>query len=235
MNQIIILLGFVWISLVQAEPHGHGHGHGHGKHASAIGTHGMALLQHNGHLYASHMPLANSIHAHQVIFKIELAQEDKAALLVLTRDNRLMSLMPHPFDLLKLMNGSLNEFITDIYVGHFERGGKNIKAGVLVKVEKLLLVADLSEENNGNFYVLPTSTNTALLVHKISSLPSFDQILELRIDSTPDELPPKNQLVKLSDGKVLVPKQMKKLPQFSAYRDLKELYLEEADFRQPNE
>lgn len=221
MYKIIAFLGLMWVSLAQAQQHEQGH------HTSAMGIHGMALFVHNGSLYASHMPLANSIHAHQVIFTVSMDEQDEAFVQDLAKQNYLLSLMPQVFDLLKLMDGTLTEFSADLYKGHFERSGELVKSEILVKVEKLLLVEDLSEGSNGNFYVLPTSAHTGLLVHKISGLPSFDQILEVQFDSQP--VHSKNQLVKLSEGQVLKANKVNHLLP-DGFRDIKQLYLELDDF-----
>jgi hypothetical protein len=221
--KIIVLLGLMWIPFAQAQQNEHG------QHTSAMGIHGMALFVHNGSLYASHMPLLNSIHAHQVIFTVALDEQDAVLVQKLAKENPLLSLMPQPFDLMKLMDGTLTEFRADLYVGHFERSGELVKSAILVKVEDLALVADLSEGSNGNFFLLVSSAHAGLLVHKISSLPSFDQILEVQFDSQP--LQSKNQFVKLTEGQILVPHQVNNSPLLPRFTEMHQLYLEQDDFR----
>lgn len=169
-------------SIVNAEQQ-----HMHSAHKTAVGIHGMAIITDGTQLFASHMPLANSIHAHQVVFSITLSREMTKELSQILVENTLVSLMPERFDLMKLMSGELTSFRGSIYAGHFERGGEAILTNVKVEVEKLYLVSDLATGNNDNglYYLLKTSSEQGLLVHRIVSAPSFDQIVQVSILASP--------------------------------------------------
>lgn len=146
-------------------------------HQTAVGIHGMAVIQVDGTYYASHMPLANSMHAHQVIFSFRLSKDQQAKVNTLSKQSALVTLMPERFDLMKLISGELTEFSGTLFKGHFERGGQAAIKSVTVTVEKMMLTTSLAANKNGNYYLLPVSENKGLLVHNIGSGKSFDQIL----------------------------------------------------------
>jgi len=146
-------------------------------HQTAVGIHGMAVIQVNGAYYASHMPLANSMHAHQVIFSFRLSKDQQAKVNTLSKQSPLVTLMPERFDLMKLISGELTEFSGTLFKDHFERGGQAAIKNVTVTVEKIMLTTSLTAHKNGNYYLLPVSENKGLLVHNIGSGKSFDQIV----------------------------------------------------------
>jgi len=146
-------------------------------HKTAVGIHGMAVVKMDGKYYASHMPLANSMHAHQVIFSLSLSASEQAKVDALSKQTALVTLMPERFDLMKLISGELTEFSGTFFNGHFERGGQPAIKNVTVTVEKMMLTTSLEAEKNGNYYLLPVSEEKGLLVHNIGSGKSFDQIL----------------------------------------------------------
>jgi len=156
----------------------------------AYGTHGMAVFSDNNILYASHMPLVNSIHAHQLLFSFTVENEYQQKLLTIIKQNALISIMPEPFDLMALMHGKLTQFTANIYVGHFERGGKVIFKNVLIKINKILLSQPIAKTNKTtktldteSYYLIPLEkeNDKPLLMHKITTMPSFDQIIKVHL------------------------------------------------------
>jgi len=191
MPAIIVLLLLSFTSLTQGKSQPYDQPSSMPVSMAAVGVHGMALFVDNNNIYASHMPLVNSIHAHQVILSIELSDQNKRATLALSRQYSLLSLLPVRFDLMKLISGQITQFKADLYAGHFERDGKAVLTNINVRVVKVLLAEPIVSktsttakvEDLSRYYVIPLQQD-ALLVHKIEQLPSFDQILKVSFDRT---------------------------------------------------
>ncbi|MEM7360342.1 MAG: hypothetical protein AAF431_14695 [Pseudomonadota bacterium] len=196
--------------------------------AQAVGVHGMAVFRVDDTFYASHMPLTNSIHAHQVIFSFSVENGLSDQLEKLLSEQKLVSLMPEVFDLHELMSGELNEFKGNVHANHFERGGKVAMQDMLINVNQLLLIEPLVETENGEFYKIPLGPTKALLVHKIGTHPSFDQILEIEFSDDPNSSNT-TQVLKVTSGSPVEIDQLDLSGQnFSV---LKQLYLETRDFQ----
>ncbi len=161
-----LLLGFLLIFAQAGQAHDH-----------SVGVHGMVLMPVGERIFASHMPLHHSKHAHQIVLELKVDGQAKAGIMRLLNKHELVSLMPETFSLSKLQNGQLKQFSGVIYTGHFERKGMVALKDVLFKVEKQWLNQPLVQEVNGVYYVLDINQYQALLVHRIGKLPSFDQIL----------------------------------------------------------
>jgi hypothetical protein len=205
-----LLLGFLLI-FAQA-----GHAHDH-----SVGVHGMVLMPVGERIFASHMPLHHSKHAHQIVLELDVAGEAKASIMRLLNKHQLITLMPETFSLSELQNGQLKQFNGVVYSGHFERKGTVAFKNVLFKVKKQWLNQPLVSKSNGVYYVLDINQNQSLLVHQIGNVPSFDQIL----------------LVSPSTGKALIsPVDLaNKQPLKTVIEGLnieKSLYLETQDFAQ---
>lgn len=179
---------------------------GHEHHKTAVGIHGMALFTDGEQFYASHMPLANSIHAHQVIFSFSLNKTSKQKLKDIFANNALVSLMPERFDLMKLMDGTLTSFKGELFAGHFERGGKSMLNNVTVKVEKMMLSKDLATDtdDNGQYFFIKTKGKSGFLVHRIVAAPSFDQIVQASMISTPEEVSEEHLLLTITNGAPII-------------------------------
>lgn len=152
-----------------------------------IGIHGMVIFNQQGQWYASHLPLANSIHSHQIVFSFEFEGIDKAVAQEFKRlatQQELVTVVPEPFDLRQLTTNSMKHFQAKVYRGHFERGGAIISEPIRIKVKQIHLNKMLSENKNGHYYTIRTSTNAGLLVHRIGASPSFDQILGFKLEAT---------------------------------------------------
>ncbi len=86
-----------------------------------MGVHGMAVFQIGEHFYAHHMGLFHTRHAYQLIYRIKAEQP-----FVLTdalSQSQLVSLVPDPFDLNRLVKRESFTLEGQVYEGHFERGG----------------------------------------------------------------------------------------------------------------
>lgn len=182
---VMVILLSLSFSAVSAESVTHKH------HKTAVGIHGMAVFTDGANFYASHMPLANSIHAHQVIFSFTVDPDQTIKLSAMLAQKALVSLNPERFDLMELMSGKLTRFTGSLVEGHFERGGKTALDDVTIKVKEMLLVADLVTDTNknGQYFLVKTAEGEGLLVHQIVTSPSFDQIVQVAILSEPTDKP----------------------------------------------
>lgn len=150
---------------------------------SKVGIHGMVIFAVDDQLFASHMPLVNSIHAHQIIFSFQVDSKVEHQIKLLLSAHNLVTLMPERFDLNNLMSGSLTSFSGQVFSGHFERGGKVSIKNANVDVERIHLNEMMAANKNGSYWVVPVSDKASLLVHKIALAPSFDQILSTNLKS----------------------------------------------------
>jgi len=144
------------------------------KDKAAIGVHGMALMNVDGKLVASHMPLHHPIHAFQLLLELEIES--------FTPDvgQSLITLMPEKFDLYELARGELKHFNAAIYDGHFERGGEKIHKKFLVRVKKVLLFEQIeSSSKKFSYFEVNLDSRNLLVIKKIGDRPSFDQIFHL--------------------------------------------------------
>lgn len=141
-------------------------------HASH-GIHGMVVLQVENQLIASHLPFPAGKHAHQIVLQIssdmpELVQQA-------LKEKRLVTLEPQPFALKDLQQGKLISFNAQVYLGHFERGGKDIGT-VTVQVQQKLLdkaVGQVAEQDA--VYRIPLGQGE-LLVKAIAGEGAVDEI-----------------------------------------------------------
>jgi len=195
-----------------------------------VGLHGMAIFYHHGQWYGSHLPLANSIHSHQLIFSFEFENLDEfqiKQLKELALATKLVTIAPEVFDLMKFMDNKLTTFSGKLYQGHFERAGLVIAESVKIKVNRILLNKALDQSNNGDYYLVQTTTKHGLLVHKIGASPSFDQILGFRFNIEPNSKRPYPKAVKLGNLRPL--KQLETNSKLITITT--EYYLETKDFR----
>ena len=201
---------------------------------TAMGIHGMAIFNVDGQFIASHMPLANSIHAHQVIFSIQLPPKIQSALAEQTEQQMLFSIMPEPFDLHHLLDGALTSFSANIYQGHFERGGTVIFPEVKINVKKILLSMPLIKQKNGRYYFIRTAERSGLVVHKIGSKPSFDQIFSVNfIEQTPHKAPlvTMNTVVIGNETPADTAQLKQVLQEIAPIKHVQQKYLEQSDFQ----
>ncbi|WDE08898.1 hypothetical protein SG34_029610 [Thalassomonas viridans] len=147
------------------------------KHAQhkLVGSHGMVLVydQDEG-LFASHLPLYRSPHHYQIIYKVEVTEQESIKQL-LTKG--MVTLLPENFDLNKLINGEAFSVPAQFFQGHFERGGKLTSTGKINFISPVL-VKKVSKEHSqsASFYTAVISKNKAIIAHKIQHPPSFDAL-----------------------------------------------------------
>lgn len=142
-------------------------------HASH-GIHGMVLLQVENQLFASHLPLAAGIHAHQIV--LQVSSDLPAAVAQALKEKRLVTLEPQPFALKDLQQGKLKMFKAQIYLGHFERGGQDLGT-VTVQVQQKLLDQAVGAKTEQNAVYRIALTQGELLVKAISGEGAVDEIL----------------------------------------------------------
>lgn len=202
----------------------------HATHNQAlVGLHGMAVFRIGNRYYASHMPLANSIHAHQLIFSFSLSKADDEMMKHALDSNALVSLKPEIFDLRQLMNGELIEFSAEIFAGHFERNGELVSKGVQIKVDELMLNMPLvvSDTENGAYYSIPLNDAKGLMVHKISKRPSYDQIVLVEYSDGVESQ--HSKLVYAKDKSAI--EAAKGRFEKQSYKNARQVYLETQDFQ----
>ncbi|NMP33413.1 hypothetical protein HII17_17840 [Thalassotalea sp. M1531] len=153
------------------------------KHHNSYGTHGMALVAIDNQLIASHMPLHNSMHEHQIIFTATVDEKYTEKVEILLKNSQLISLLPEKFDLEKLQNGQLKQFNATVFQGHFERGGKPVLPDVTFNMVTLIYQRDLSSDNkentNGHYELINISPKNWLAIHQINQSQSFDHLVWL--------------------------------------------------------
>lgn len=153
----------------------------------AMGVHGMVLLQINQQFYASHLPLAHSMHSQQIVFRLSVNAADKKNIQDLVADNPLVTIMPERFDLHRLMDHRLSSFKASIFAGHFERGGREVLRDVSIYIDEIMLNEPMQSSGslvtNGAYYQLALKNGEVLFVHKIAANPSFDHIFLGKIAS----------------------------------------------------
>lgn len=190
------------------------------KHDHSVGIHGMVLMLVDDRLFASHLPLHGSKHAVQLVLELKVEGAQLHNIKTMLKENPLVTLMPQTFSLSELRSGNITGFKGEVFAGHFERGATISISNVQFKVGEQLLNQPLKTNKNGGFYVIGLKNKLSLLVHRIGSVPSFDQILLVQHQediSLPALLPLGNQAP------------LKQLPK-GKFKLIKQLYLETRDF-----
>lgn len=171
------------------------HQHHHsGSVAPAV--HGMVIFG-SETLYASHIPMFMSPHDWQALFKVTLSHPTSDAMALYkaargfdgdpTGAQVQLTLKPKPFVLPDLLEGKVQSFEADLYLGNFEAGGKKLLGGISVKVEKVLAMQHLAAETKALAslsYFLLQDGEKGYLVHQISAPDNFDHILEVNLQSS---------------------------------------------------
>lgn len=169
----------------------------HSDHKShdMTGSHGMVLFTDGVELYASHLPLYYSPHDYQLIYKVESTH--KAKLIRYLRQananssstGNMITLLPAHFDLNKLIDGERFSISSQLYKGHFERGGTNWLDESEITFAKLLFKRRLSHQYkpayaDGDIHQKSFDENWTsislgdkqLYIHHVSERPSFDAL-----------------------------------------------------------
>lgn len=153
-------------------------------HASH-GTHGMVLLQVENQLIASHLPLPAGKHAHQIVLHVSTTLPQ--AVVKALQEKSLVTLEPEAFALKDLQQGVVKSFNAQVYLGHFERGGKALGT-VTVAVQQKLLDAEVgAHTQQGELYRIPLQ-HGELLVKAISGQGAVDEIFYQAKGKDPEQL-----------------------------------------------
>lgn len=159
---------------------------------SRIGSHGMVLVTDGIDLFASHLPLYRAPHDFQLVYIVESKYKSKVIKQLLSARQsytsfdagNIVTLLPAHFDLNELINGQSFDIKAQIYLGHFERGGKewllDNKFSFVRQVYKRPLT-NLQVDESLSFstwqIIDKPSKHNQLLIHNIVSAPSFDAIV----------------------------------------------------------
>lgn len=145
------------------------------QHSHYVGHHGMLLFQsQNDSWYASHLPLHVAPHDFQLIYEIELSDTH---LIKQGAAPKQLTILPERFDLAKLIAGDRFALGAALYLGHFERGGKEL-GRVTVSFKRLVYKRQVVNQalSGLRFDVITLSSGATLAVHQIASKPSFDAL-----------------------------------------------------------
>jgi hypothetical protein len=175
---LFLLLGLVTASFTYANAKKQLHAHG---------VHGMVMFGHDN-VYLSHLPLYAHPHDWQIILHVA-AKDQKLLAEIKTqlKENSLLTIEPEMFDLMRLnpanTKAPLKSFKANIYIGHFERGGKLWKKNIEIQVLQVKIFRQLdplaAKPTNSEYYVLGDKKHT-YLIHRIFGRPDFDQIIHLQ-------------------------------------------------------
>ncbi|TKB45928.1 hypothetical protein [Thalassotalea mangrovi] len=144
-----------------------------------MGIHGMVLLTDSEqNLYANHLPLYRAPHNHQIVYLIGIPEKIKPNVTSMLANDQMITLVPEPFDLTRMITGESFAVNADIYQGHFERGGNKLLSTTLTLSKQVLnhpIDANRSESGM-TIYVTPINERESLYVHKMDHQPGFDAL-----------------------------------------------------------
>jgi hypothetical protein len=148
-------------------------------------VHGMLIFG-KEKLYASHLPMFHSPHNYQVILELQLTTKDKQLFLNDQRQHPetvTYTIEPEVFVLPSKMKAK-EGFKASLYRGHFERGGEKIATGIKVTIAEVLYFEKLkpAAAAAGNEYIFFGNKKEKFLAHRITSAPSFDQVIQVYSD-----------------------------------------------------
>jgi len=172
---VSLIMVLITSSNVQAEPSSKTLSHSQQEH-SLMGSHGMALIYHKKEgFFASHLALYYPPHNYQIIYKVHVKEQKKLIQLI---EKNMITLLPDNFDLSRLIQGESFSIGTQIFQGHFERGGTAVFTSAITFVEPILIkkLSKTFAASSADFYYLPISKEAAIFAHKIQQAPSFDSI-----------------------------------------------------------
>lgn len=169
-------------------------------------VHGMLLFG-NQSDYASHLPMFHSPHDYQLILKLKLTDAPGAGVLATYRSHQargetLFTIEPEVMDLTQVINGDKKTFRAQLYLGHFERGGKPI-GKIQVGVEKIVFSSKLkpsSPATRFHEHLLFGQDGEYFVAHLIQGKPSFDLIASASRPSLPDSALPATLRTLSTDG-----------------------------------
>ncbi|QDP01637.1 hypothetical protein [Thalassotalea sp. PS06] len=144
-----------------------------------MGIHGMVLLiDSEQNLYANHLPLYRAPHNHQIVYSIGLPEEIKQNVTSMLATKQMVTVVPEPFDLTRMIDGEAFAVKADIYQGHFERDGKKLLSTTLTLDKQVLNhpVGANRSESGMTVNITPINSKESLYVHKIDRQPGFDAL-----------------------------------------------------------
>lgn len=166
--------------VVAAESTAYQHKHSKQNH-SRVGSHGMVLITDGTNLYASHLPLYHPPHDLQLIYEVHTS--NKPQIIDQLKQHKTITILPSIFDLNILADGQPLSISTQIFNGHFERGGKlwitDTEFKFLKPIYKRALT-NLPSKNQKEMAfdtIQVANTKASIFVHKIQKRPSFDIIV----------------------------------------------------------
>lgn len=154
-------------------------------------THGMVVFG-KSQTYASHLPMFHSPHDYQLVLKIKLSdplpkvsavQQYK---LLQEKGESLFTIAPDVMDLTEIMSGKKTQFGATLFVGHFEKDGKEL-GPVTVDIESIVFQKKLNPQQPtsglSSYLIFGTSFET-FMIHLIAGKPSFDWISQVSFPET---------------------------------------------------
>lgn len=151
---------------------------------SRVGSHGMALFTDGTQLYAHHLPLYRAPHDYQIIYQVETQNADEIMRLL---EKGMVTLLPEQFDLNILVAGESPTFDTQVFEGHFERGGTLTIQSIQLHFAKQIYLRPLNDlskreglQVSANYsFVDLSGSKHVLAIHNIQVKPSFDHVVLL--------------------------------------------------------
>ncbi len=152
-------------------------------YAAPVLTHGMLLFG-NEESYISHLPMLHGPHAFQLLMQVELEDLPMSETLGIYQEAKragstVFTLVPQPFDVDKVLDGTIATLTAQLYDGHFEKGGLAL-GQVLVNLKRKLHHATLPDSiGNSNYptYLVFGEGNEFYGLHIIRNFPSFDAVV----------------------------------------------------------
>jgi len=157
-----------------------------------MGSHGMVLFTDGTNLYANHLPLYRKPHDYQLIYQVKTKQNQKIIDYLqgdssLSADkylSQMVSILPEPFDLNRLIENQPLTLSVTVFKGHFERGGKTWLKDIQFEfvhmlVNKQIIVSKNDVKTKTQQWLVGelASTTDKLFIHVINEKPSFDAIV----------------------------------------------------------
>ena len=144
-------------------------------------VHGMAVVSGGGKIFLSHLPMFHHPHDQQALLEAELDPAAVAAYQASRQSSKetVYTLVPEEFVLSDMLDRPV-PFTAELFVGHFERGGKRIAAHVKVQIKRVVFRAPLkasTPQPEVPQYLLFGAPEAPFLAHLISGAPDFDQLL----------------------------------------------------------
>jgi hypothetical protein len=229
-HRLFLLLALMTANFSHAEttklPHAHG-------------VHGMVMFGQDS-LYVSHLPLYAHPHDWQVIARVAI---NDAAISAATKTHlkakSLITIEPEKFDLMRLnpanKENPIRTFKANLYIGHFERGGKLWKKDVDIKVVEIKEFRKLDPQSakpsQAEYYVLGDKQQT-YLIHRIFGRPDFDHIVQVKNRKNKTNWQQiTTSFVNTSENRIQANNNFTHFLKQHGWRDIHEVYYETSDLQ----